>query len=95
MRHFHEVPHFPRVVTLILIQREPVPRESAETLRAAAPEPAGETTAGASQILTEREALARRSRIAAAVIKAHVDRDQRDLAALRKELQLALASPPV
>jgi hypothetical protein len=45
------------------------------------------------RILAKREALARRSKLAAAVIKAHVAAGRRDLASLRRDLQLALASP--
>jgi len=43
--------------------------------------------------LSEREKIAQRSKIAAAVIRTHIDTGSRDLVELRRDLQLALCSP--
>lgn len=45
--------------------------------------------------LADREEAVRRNRIAARVIKAHIDEGKRDLAALKEDLRLALASPTI
>ena len=57
--------------------------------------PAEQQRAELARILSAQEDLARRSRIATQVIKAHVDSGRRDLAALREDLRTALCSPPL
>jgi hypothetical protein len=52
-----------------------------------------EQLAALSSHLAQTQDVARRSQIAAAVIKTHIDAGRRDLLALQEELRRALASP--
>jgi hypothetical protein len=54
-----------------------------------------EQRAELNRILSAREDTERRSKIAARVIKEHIDAGRRDLAALREDLRMALSSPTV
>jgi ParB-like chromosome segregation protein Spo0J len=47
------------------------------------------------RILSQKEDAVRRSRIATAVIREYVQAGKRDLAGLRKDLQLALSTPTI
>jgi hypothetical protein len=56
--------------------------------------PPEEQRAQLNALLAEQADIARRSRIAAQVIKAHIDSGRRNLMALREDLRIALCSPP-
>jgi hypothetical protein len=66
-------------------------RAGADTLLYLPPE---EQRAQLNALLAEQADIARGSRIAAEVIKAHIDAGRRDLRVLREDLRIALCSPP-